>query len=97
MVLPFFVPYEYKKMPMVYCTYILYSETLDKYYIGYTNDIRRRIEEHNRPKGKFTDKGIPWKIVHTEDFESAQLAYQRELEVKGKKSRKYIEWILSKK
>jgi len=63
------------------------------HYIGYTNDIRRRIEEHNKQKGKFTDKGIPWKILHTENFESAQLAHQRELEIKGKKSRKYIEWV----
>ena len=38
----------------MYIVYILYSSRLDKYYIGRTNDIVRRLSEHNRIKGKFT-------------------------------------------
>ena len=30
--------------------YILYSESFDKYYVGYTSDITRRLEEHNTIK-----------------------------------------------
>ena len=80
---------------MKYTTYILYSSKLDKYYIGYTNDIDRRLEEHNRKKGKYTDTGIPWQMVYSESFDSAEEAHQRELEIKKKKSRKYIVWLIS--
>ena len=80
---------------MKHFTYILYSENINKYYVGYTNNLERRIGEHNRIKGKFTDKGIPWRIVHTETFDNRIDAHKRELQIKNKKSRKYIEWIIS--
>ena len=38
----------------MYVLYILYSEKLDRFYVGYTNDIERRIAEHNRIKRKYT-------------------------------------------
>ncbi len=76
---------------MKYCVYILYSSSLNKYYVGYTNDINRRLSEHNRIKGKFTDKGIPWKLVYTENYSDKISAEKREKEIKSKKSRKYIE------
>ena len=82
---------------MKYYTYILYSESINKYYVGYTNNFERRIIEHNRIKGKFTDNGIPWEIVHIEIFKNRIDAHQRELQIKNKKSRKYIEWIISNK
>ncbi|MDA3880621.1 MAG: GIY-YIG nuclease family protein [Prolixibacteraceae bacterium] len=44
----------------MYTVYILYSEKIDQYYTGYTNNIDRRLSEHNRRKGKYTDRGIPW-------------------------------------
>ena len=74
---------------------ILYSSKLEKYYIGYTNDINRRLEEHNRKKGKFTDTGIPWLMVYSVSFDNAEEAHKRELEIKKKKSKKYIEWLIS--
>ncbi|MBP5135682.1 MAG: GIY-YIG nuclease family protein [Paludibacteraceae bacterium] len=40
--------------------YILYSAKLDRYYVGSTDNIIRRLGEHNRKKGKYTDVGIPW-------------------------------------
>ena len=60
---PFFV--SGKKM---YTLYILHSKTVDRYYVGFTNDIARRLTEHNRIKGKFTDVGIPWVLVYSECF-----------------------------
>ena len=74
--------------------YILYSTSIDKYYVGYTNDIVRRLSEHNRIKGKFTDKGIPWELVYKESYADKVSAENREKEIKRKKSRKYIESLL---
>ncbi|MGA2405669.1 MAG: GIY-YIG nuclease family protein [Bacteroidales bacterium] len=54
----------------MYTLYILHSKSLDRYYIGYTNDLIRRLNEHNRIKGKFTDAGIPWILVYSGSFAS---------------------------
>jgi putative endonuclease len=76
-----------------YC-YILYSVKLDKYYVGSTTDLQRRLEEHNRGKEKFTKTGMPWILVYKEIFEEIKQARQRELQVKRMKSRKYIEQLI---
>jgi len=78
------------------CMYILYSEKLDKYYIGACIDIDRRLYEHNIGHSKFTSLGIPWKLLYTEKFEDLVAAKKRELQVKKMKSRKYIEELISK-
>ena len=59
----------------MYVLYILYSERLDHYYVGYTNDIERRLSEHNRRKGKYTDRGIPWELVYTEEYELKEIEF----------------------
>ena len=82
---------------MDYIVYILYSTKIDKYYVGYTNDIQRRLSEHNRKKGKYTDRGIPWILCYSEEFSSKTEAAGRETEIKSKKSRKYIESLINTK
>ena len=77
-----------------YC-YILYSQPLDRYYIGQTNDLENRINQHNSGSNRFTSKGIPWIIVRKEKFNSRLEAIQRENEIKRKKSRKYIEFLIA--
>ena len=77
-------------------TYILYSEKLDKYYVGSCINLERRLYEHNIGHSKFTSLGIPWVIVHTEEYESVVLSRQREMKIKSMKSRKYIENLISK-
>jgi len=76
-----------------YC-YILYSAKLDKYYVGSTTDMSRRLEEHNRGKEKFTRTGCPWILVYTEIFTELLDARRRETFIKKQKSRKYIETLI---
>lgn len=77
------------------CCYILYSEKLNKYYIGSTPYIKRRLSEHNRGKERFTKTGVPWVLVYKEMYNSLSESRKRELEIKKKKSRKYIEQLIS--
>ena len=77
-------------------TYILYSEKLNKYYVGACIEIKRRLYEHNIGHSKFTSTGIPWKLVYVEESESLKLAKKREMEIKKMKSRKYIEGLLTR-
>lgn len=74
----------------MYTLYILYSESLDRYYVGYTNGLPRRLSEHNRSKGKYTDAGIPWILVYSESFASKKDAMDREKFIKSRKSKKFI-------
>ena len=74
----------------MYALYILHNKSLDRFYVGYTNDLTRRLTEHNRIKGKYTDKGIPWVLVHKESFITKKDAMAREKFIKSKKSKKFI-------
>jgi putative endonuclease len=49
---------------MKYVVYILFSESLQKYYVGQTHDVEKRVMDHNSGKANFTSKGIPWKMIH---------------------------------
>jgi putative endonuclease len=47
--------------------------------------------------GKYTSKGIPWELKYYESYETKTEALRREREIKSKKSRKYIEALVSAK
>ncbi len=81
---------------MPHC-YILFSEKLNKYYVGASADLERRLEEHNIGHSIFTSRGIPWRLVYEEKFATMQEAKKREQYIKKQKSRKYIEGLLNKK
>jgi putative endonuclease len=74
----------------MYTVYILFSESLDRYYVGYTNDLNRRLAEHNRKKGKYTDTGIPWILVYSEVYDLKNQAIEREKFIKSRKSKSFI-------
>jgi putative endonuclease len=67
----------------MFLTYIIWSDRLKRYYIGSTNDIDKRLKEHNYGKSKFTKKGIPWKLIKIEKLKSRQEAYKREFIIKS--------------
>ena len=76
-------------------TYILYSRKIDRYYVESTNDLKWRLERHNMGWGKFTKRGIPWKLVYSERFNTKAEALKREREIKKRKSRKYTEKLIN--
>ncbi len=79
---------------MPYVMYILFSEKIDRYYIGYTENIDKRLIEHNSGISTFTAKADDWKLMYAESFDTRNEAHKRELAIKKKKSRKYIEWLI---
>jgi len=52
----------------MFYTYVLYSESFGRIYIGQTNNISIRLEKHNIGKVKSTKAFIPWKMIHYEKF-----------------------------
>lgn len=77
--------------------YIIYSEKWNQYYVGSTQDFNARLEQHNNGRNPSTKGGAPWVLKYHEDFVGASLARKREFEIKKKKSRKYLEWLISNK
>ena len=54
------------------------------YYVGSTNDLERRIWEHNEGLGaKYTARRRPVKLVYAAEFTSLAEAYEREKQVQG--------------
>lgn len=81
----------------MYHIYILYSESLDRYYVGNTSDLEIRLIRHNKGDSRFTKSGIPWVIVYSEEFETRSEAMSREHQIKKWKSRKMIEKLIEGK
>ena len=78
----------------MFSMYILQSITTDRYYIGHTDSLSRRLEEHNTGLSKYTRNYRPWRLVYSEEYATRSKAIMRELEIKRKKSRKYIEGLI---
>ncbi|PKM42277.1 MAG: hypothetical protein CVV03_10160 [Firmicutes bacterium HGW-Firmicutes-8] len=69
-------------MPNKHYTYIARCRS-GVLYTGYTNDLERRAEKHNRGKGaKFTRGRGPVEIIYFEEFPSKSAAMVREAEIK---------------
>ncbi|PLX73462.1 MAG: hypothetical protein C0615_10900 [Desulfuromonas sp.] len=55
----------------------------DTYYVGYSNDVEKRLETHNAGKGaKYTRSRLPCRVVFTEQHGSKSAAMKRECQIK---------------
>ena len=69
----------------MYYVYILKSRTYLRHYIGYTDNLDKRIKEHNNGKVRSTKGYRPWNLVRCEIFDNKTEARKRELEIKSYK------------
>ena len=75
-------------------TYILFSPSLNRYYVGATRDcLKERIRRHNSQHAGYTGRANDWVLRHSESFETMELALKREREIKGWKRRSAIEGL----
>lgn len=79
--------------------YILYSEPFNKYYVGHTNDMLRRLSEHNEISlTSYTSKYRPWKLMaQIEISETRDIAMKVEKYIKSQKRKSFIELVIQKK
>tara|TARA_Y100000590_G_C15255452_1_gene839141 strand:- start:168 stop:419 length:252 start_codon:yes stop_codon:yes gene_type:complete len=77
----------------LYYVYLIVSKNKApiKSYVGYTNNIKKRIYEHNRGKGAKSTRGRSWVLVFKKKFKSKTSAMKYEYFLKkNKKLRKKI-------
>tara|TARA_B100000700_G_scaffold170271_1_gene188030 strand:+ start:970 stop:1218 length:249 start_codon:yes stop_codon:yes gene_type:complete len=65
---------------MTYFVYFIISKVKKKTisYVGYTNNLERRIKLHNANKGAKFTKGKKWKLAYYETFTSKKEAMKKE-------------------
>ena len=63
---------------MSFFVYILYSEKYDRFYIGRSQDLEKRLERHNRGYVKSTKSYRPWTQLYYETFPARSEAVKRE-------------------
>ena len=68
------------------------------YYTGWTNNLEKRVLQHNQGKGaKYTKARIPVELCYFEEYETKEQAMKREYEIKQLPRIKKEELITSKK
>lgn len=69
----------------MFFVYVLQSQKDQKYYIGHTNNIDRRIQDHNRGKSRSIKNRGPFQLVRKEIFATRIDAIKREKQLKSYK------------
>ena len=69
---------------MYYFTYMIKSITAgtNKSYVGYTNNIEKRLNKHNTNKGAKSTKGYKWLLIYCKKFKSKNEAMSFEYKLK---------------
>jgi len=74
----------------MYFTYLLKSLNFTKTYIGITENLERRLKQHNLGYHFYTKRYKPWKIIYSERFENRLQAREKEKYFKSCAGRKWI-------
>jgi len=78
---------------MEYFVYILQSRVNDSFYKGSTNDLTRRLKEHNNGEEKSTFRYRPWDLVWKCEKKNKSEAYRLEMKLKNLSRKKVMEFI----
>ena len=72
---------------MNYYVYMLKSKSIKPVtYVGYTNNLKKRIILHNAGKGAKFTKGRKWVLIYKEKYKSKSEAISREYYIKNNRS-----------
>ena len=69
---------------MIHYVYLILSKKLNKYtsYVGYTNNIKKRLHLHNNSKGAKFTKGSSWKLIYYKKYNNKIIAMKEEYKLK---------------
>jgi len=82
-------------MSMSFNVYVLQSEKSGILYTGFTENLNRRIHEHNTGKSKFTSGHMPWKIIYTEVVDNRLEARKREKYLKSATGKRFLKKLFN--
>ena len=79
----------------MYYVYVLRSLRDNFLYTGFTEDLERRLKEHNGGHVKSTRRRRPFVLVHKEDYADKESAMAREKFLKSGKGREQLKKLLA--
>ena len=74
----------------IFTVYAIISDVDGRIYVGFTNNLERRLNEHNRGKTKSTKHYRPWKLLYSESFPNRSLARNREIFLKRGSGKEFL-------
>jgi putative endonuclease len=77
-----------------YYTYVLQSQKDGQFYAGFTNDLERRLREHQQGKNISTSKRLPVELIYFEGHRNKEDALRRESYFKTTKGKTTLKQIL---
>lgn len=80
----------------MYYTYVLVSQRDNKFYIGYTHDLKKRFKDHNDGKVPSTRARLPLKLIYYEACINEFDAKKRERYFKSGYGRRFLKNRLEK-
>ena len=75
----------------MYYTYIMYSRSIDRYYVGSTQNVSERLRRHNADHSKSTKGKGTWIVVQNFPHQSRSDAMKLELKIKKRGIKRYLE------
>lgn len=80
---------------MQFTVYIIYSPSIDQFYIGQTSDLEKRLQEHNSHvySQSFTTRSEDWEVFFTLECVSREQALKIEKHLKSMRKRGYYDHL----
>jgi putative endonuclease len=68
----------------MYFVYLIVSKNKKRTisYVGYTNNIKKRLKDHNNSKGAKFTKGRKWKLIYSINYDNKKMAMKEEYKLK---------------
>lgn len=80
---------------MVYNVYAIRSKVDGRIYVGFTQNVQRRLLEHNRGETKSTKGYRPWELIYTEEVETREEARNLEKYYKGGSGKEKLKRLMA--
>ncbi len=80
----------------MYYVYVLKSEKSGQWYTGYTDNLRKRVSQHNKKESTWTKRMVPWTLIYYEACLDEGDARAREKYLKSGLGKKYLKKRLTR-
>jgi putative endonuclease len=78
----------------MYYVYVIKSETRNYLYVGLTDNVERRLNEHQTGKNKTTKPYRPFRLILVEQFETRIKAREREKYLKSGIGKEFLKGLI---
>ena len=72
-------------------TYILFSESAERFYTGSCDDLKKRFTRHNNSAVRSTKHGVPWTLRWHRELPTRSEARKLEAKIKKRGAKRFLE------